>query len=120
MLWWACLFLLCISTLHSFAAASIAYEEALKLHERGELDAAAALYNLHLQAEPGSYDAMHMLGLVHYTQAQSISDTASPQRHALSQQAEALVRQAVAAMPRDSYQQALGNLCETLRLLVTS
>jgi hypothetical protein len=120
MLWWVWLCALCIAACCRAAAASTAYEQAFKLHQQGDLDAAAVLYHMHLQAEPGSYDAMHMLGLVHYMQAQTISDTASPQRHALAQRAEALVRQAVAAMPRDSYQQALGNLCEILRLQVSS
>jgi tetratricopeptide (TPR) repeat protein len=118
MLWWAWICALCIVTFCRAAAASAAYEKAFKLHQQGDLDAAAVLYHLHLQAEPGSYDAMHMLGLVHYMKAQSISDTTSQQRRALAQHAEALLRQAVAAMPRDSYQQALGNLCEILRLQV--
>jgi thioredoxin-like negative regulator of GroEL len=114
---WFCA--LCIVTCCGASAASTAYEQAFELHQEGDLNAAAVLYQLHLQAEPGSYDAMHMLGLVHYMKAQSISDTASQERHSLAQQAEALVRQAVAAMPRDSYLQALGNLCEVLRLQVS-
>ncbi len=62
-------------------SATFAYDEAKALHERGELEAAAAAYRRAVEAEPAHFKALHNLGVVeealgHTTEAERAYEAA--------------------------------------------
>lgn len=63
--------------------------QAIALHTRGELDAAAALYLQVIRVEPQNFDALHMLGVYSY----QTGDLATAQR---------LINQAIRVRPDDA------------------
>lgn len=66
--------------------------QAIALHARGELDAAATLYLQIIRAEPQHFDALHMLGVY------SLQTGNLPSAHKL-------IRQAIAVNPQDALAQ---------------
>jgi predicted TPR repeat methyltransferase len=82
------------------AAATIA--SAIALHQRGQLDAARAIYLALLHADPNSVDALHFLGVLLHQQGESLAATE-------------LVGRAIALQPdhSDAYNN-LGNIHEQL------
>src|ERR1041385_3095517 len=71
-------------------------QEALALHQSGQLDTAEQAYRIHLQSQPGDADALHLLGVLQ----QQRDDTAA---------AIDLIRQAIAASPeRAQFHVSLG------------
>src|SRR4051812_11135836 len=75
--------------------------EALALHGRGQLDAAASLYRQILARKPQHFDALHLFGALHL----QTGDLAT---------AERLIAQAIALNP--NHGPALSNLALALRL----
>lgn len=78
------------------AAIPATLQRALQHHERGALDAAAALYRQILQADPQHADALHLLGVLALQQGRL-------------DEAVQLISQAVARRPADNYLCNLGN-----------
>src|SRR5581483_12339012 len=47
-------------------------QQALALHQQGQLDAAGQLYERTLAANPANFDALHLMGVLRHQQRQSV------------------------------------------------